>query len=179
MSIRGGPETLAEGARRRSTNTDLMKLYLLRHGKADWPDWAGPDDERPLTEEGVEDMKLVASGLKRIKAVPALILSSPLPRAIGTAEIAAKALGAPLKRVGEIAPGFDRQKLAPLLAAHAGEDIMLVGHEPDFSRLIRSLTGGRVKLSRAATAAIEIGDDLPAPRLLWLLPPKILVRLSN
>jgi phosphohistidine phosphatase len=155
-----------------------MKLYLLRHGKADWPDWAGPDDDRPLTEEGVEDTRTVAGGLKRLKIEPVVILTSPLPRALQTAEIAAKALGAPLKQSPDLAPGFDRRKLTPLIAGRSG-DVMLVGHEPDFTRLIRSLTGGRVKLSRGAIACIEVGDDLPASRLLWLLPPKLVIRLSK
>ena len=37
-----------------------MKLYLLRHGKADWPNWDQPDDERPLTEEGKKEVAAVA-----------------------------------------------------------------------------------------------------------------------
>jgi phosphohistidine phosphatase len=155
-----------------------MKLYLLRHGKADWPDWTGPDGDRPLTEEGVDDARLVAAGLKRLKIEPAAILSSPLPRALQTAEIAAKALGAPLKQSPDLCPGFDRRKLTPLIESLEG-DLMLVGHEPDFSRLIRSLTGGRVKLSRGAIACIEVGDDLTGSRLLWLLPPKVVIRLAK
>jgi phosphohistidine phosphatase len=156
-----------------------MKLYLLRHGKADWPDWTGADNERPLTGEGIEDMKLVAAGLKRLKIEPAVILTSPLPRAAQTAEIAAKALDAPLKQSADLAPGFEGRKLTPLLAANGNGDVMLVGHEPDFSRLIRSLTGGRVKLSKATIACIEIGDDLTASRLLWLLPSKTVMRLAK
>jgi phosphohistidine phosphatase len=154
-----------------------MKLFLLRHGKADWPDWHGPDAERPLTEEGVEEMQQVAAALKRLKASPDLILSSPLPRALRTAEIAARALGVPLEQRVELQPGFNRRQCDAILAARPEFDVMLVGHEPDFSRLIRSLTGGRVKLSKAATAAIELGDEMPAARLLWLFPSKMLIRL--
>ena len=154
-----------------------MKLFLLRHGKADWPDWAAPDDERPLTDEGVEEMQLVAGALKRLKVAPDLILTSPLPRALRTAEIAAKALGVPVEQRVELQPGFSRRQCDALLSARPEFDLMLVGHEPDFSRLIRSLTGGRVKFSKAATAAIELGDDMPAARLLWLFPAKTLIRL--
>jgi phosphohistidine phosphatase len=156
-----------------------MKLFLLRHGKADWPDWTAHDDERPLTEEGVEEMQRVAAALKRLKVAPDIILSSPLPRALRTAEIAGKALGVPVEQRVELEPGFDRRKCDAVLATSPGGDIMIVGHEPDFSRLIRSLTGGQVNLSKAATAAIELGDDLPAARLLWLLPAKTLIRLSR
>jgi phosphohistidine phosphatase len=155
-----------------------MKLYLLRHGKADWPDWTGPDSDRPLTEEGAEDARLVAAGLKHLKVEPVAVLSSPLPRALQTAEIAAKALGVPVSQLSELSPGFDRRKLTPLIESRTG-DVMLVGHEPDFSRLVRSLTGGRVKLSRGAIACIDVGDDLTGSRLLWLLPPKVVIRLSK
>ncbi len=154
-----------------------MKLYLLRHGKADWPDWPGSDEARPLTDEGIEEMQLVAGALKRLKVGPDLILSSPLPRSLRTAEIAAKALGVPVEQRVELQPGFSRRQCDAILAARPEFDVMLVGHEPDFSRLIRSLTGGRVKISKAATAAVELGEDMPAPRLLWLFPAKMLIRL--
>jgi len=156
-----------------------MNLFLLRHGKADWPHWSGPDDERPLTEEGVQEMRLVAAALKRLKVAPDVILSSPLPRALRTAEIAAHELGVAVRQERELEPGFNRRKCDALLAAHAGKDVMLVGHEPDFSSLVHSFTGGRVKLSKAATASIEIADDSAEARLLWLFPAKALVRLSR
>jgi phosphohistidine phosphatase len=154
-----------------------MKLFLLRHGKADWPDWQGPDDERPLTEEGIEEMQQVAAALKRMKVAPDLILASPLLRALKTAEIAAKALGVPVEQRVELKPGFSRRQCDAILAARPEFDVLIVGHEPDFSRIIRSLTGGRVKFSKAAAAAVELGDEMPAARLLWLFPAKMLIRL--
>jgi len=154
-----------------------MNLYLLRHGKADWPDWTAPDDERPLTGEGIQEMERVAAALKRLKVNPDQILTSPLPRALRTAEIAGKALGVSVKQRPELQPGFDRKKCDSLLAAYPGDDLMIVGHEPDFSHVIRSLIGGRVKFPKAAAAALEVGDDIPIPRLLWLFPAKALIRL--
>lgn len=154
-----------------------MTLFLLRHGKADWPDWDGPDDERPLTEEGVREMRQVAAALERLKVKPHFILSSPLPRALRTAEIAAEQLGLPVEQHAELKPGFNRRGCDALLASRAGADVMMVGHEPDFGGIIHSLTGGRVKLSKAATAAIEIAAEPPAGRLLWLFPAKMLIRL--
>jgi len=69
-----------------------MILFLLRHGKADWPDWEGADDERPLNEEGIREMRVVAAAFKRLKMPPDLIISSPLPRALKTAEIVGEEL---------------------------------------------------------------------------------------
>jgi len=154
-----------------------MTLFLLRHGKADWPYWDGPDDDRPLTETGVREMRVVAAALKRLNVQPDFILSSPLPRALRTAEIAAEELGPPVEQHAELKPGFDRRKCDALLASRAGADVMLVGHEPDLGGIIRSLTGGWAKLSKAATAAVEIDIELPAGRLLWLFPAKMLIRL--
>jgi phosphohistidine phosphatase len=156
-----------------------MKLYLLRHGKADWPDWKGSDDQRPLTDEGIDEMRLVAIALKRLKVTPDVILSSPLPRALRTAKLAAASLGAPVEERPELKPGFGRGDCDTLLITRPGADVMLVGHEPDFSNIIRSFTDGRVKLSKAAVAAIEFGGELTAPRLLWLFPAKMLIRLSR
>jgi len=69
-----------------------MELYFLRHGEADWPDWHKSDDERPLTKRGKKEMHEVAAFLVRLKVRTSLILTSPLPRAAQTAEIAAEHL---------------------------------------------------------------------------------------
>ena len=61
-----------------------MKLYLLRHGKADWPNWDKPDDDRPLTKEGKKEVAVVGKFLRRFEIDP-VILTSPLPRASQTA----------------------------------------------------------------------------------------------
>src|SRR5215213_6761114 len=69
-----------------------MQLYFLRHGEADWPHWTKPDDERPLTDFGKKEVRQVAKFLGRLKVKPDLIVSSPLPRALQTAEVAAQEL---------------------------------------------------------------------------------------
>ena len=109
-----------------------MKLYLLRHGKADWPDWDKPDDERPLTKEGKREMRRIAQFLAEMNVAPALILSSPLPRAWQTAEIAADALGLPVQEEPALR-GYTAAKARALIKRSKGADLMLVGHEPDFS----------------------------------------------
>ena len=74
-----------------------MQLYFLRHGEADWPDWTKPDDERPLTDFGKKEVRQVAKLLERLKVRPDLIVSSPLPRASQTANIAAEYLRTKLR----------------------------------------------------------------------------------
>jgi phosphohistidine phosphatase len=152
-----------------------MKLYFLRHGKADWPDWDRPDSERPLTKDGKKEMKQVAAALVERGVKTGVILSSPLPRAQQTAEIAAAAFGLPLTLESALAPGFDSEKLRVLLQTHAGRDVMLVGHEPDFSRLIEDLTGGIVVMPKAGVARIDLAnpEDLHG-ELRWLVTPRML-----
>lgn len=148
-----------------------MKLYLLRHGKADWPNWDQPDDERPLTEEGRKEVAAVATLLSRLEITPA-ILTSPLPRASQTAEIAGKYLKARVRTEPLLRPGFDAVRLGKILKNFSGKSLMVVGHEPDFTRTIFQLTGGNTKMSKAGVAFIELEIGSMKGELRWLVPPK-------
>ncbi len=152
-----------------------MKLYFLRHGKATWPNWDKPDDERPLTQKGKKQMRRVAQSLANFKVSPSVILSSPLPRAYQTAAIVAEALGLAVTEEPALAPGFNGDRLAELLRKYAGPDVMVVGHEPDFSNTIATLTGGEVLMAKAGLARVDMDDTNPTRgELVWLVPPKFL-----
>lgn len=150
-----------------------MLIYFLRHGEADWPDWKKPDDERPLTEKGKREMHQVGAFLANLSVKPDAILTSPLPRASQTAEIAAGYIDAKCVEDKLLAPGFGRSELKKLIEKHSGESVMVVGHEPDFSKIVGTLTDGRIKLSKAGVALVEVDRALRSGRLLWLFPPKI------
>jgi phosphohistidine phosphatase len=150
-----------------------MDLYFLRHGEADWPNWKKDDDERPLTKRGKKEMHAVAKFLKRVKAEPDLIVTSPLPRASQTAEIAAEHLKVKCREDKLLEPGFRRGELERLLKKYPEEALMIVGHEPDFTEVISDLTGATVKLSKAGIALVELNHSWRHGRLLWLFPAKI------
>ena len=150
-----------------------MLIYFLRHGEADWPDWKKPDDERPLTEKGKKEMHEVGAFLANLSVKPDVVLTSPLPRASQTAEITARYIDAKCVEEESLAPGFGRSELKKLLQNRGGKSVMLVGHEPDFSRTVCKLTGGRIKLSKAGVALVEVDAGLSCGKLLWLFPPKI------
>ena len=150
-----------------------MHLYFLRHGEADWPDWNKSDDERPLTKAGKKEMREVGKFLRRIKAKPSLILTSPLPRASQTADIAADYLEIKCREEKLLAPGFGKREMEKLLEKHADENLMLVGHEPDFTGAIAALTGASLKLSKGGVALVDVDLASGTGRLLWLFPPKI------
>jgi phosphohistidine phosphatase len=149
-----------------------MQLYFLRHGEADWPGWTKPDDERPLTDFGKKEVRQVAKFLNRLKVKPDLIVTSPLPRALQTAEVAAEQLKTKLRQDEALEPGFGISELRTVLKRHRAKVLMLVGHEPDFSSVISALTGASIKLSKAGVALVDIDPEAQEGRLLWLFPPK-------
>jgi phosphohistidine phosphatase len=150
-----------------------MLIYFLRHGEADWPDWKKPDDERPLTEKGKEEMHQIGAFLANLSVKPDIVLTSPLPRASQTAEIAARYVDAKCVEDKLLAPGFGRSELRKLLKKRTADSVMVVGHEPDFSKTVGKLTCARIKLAKAGIALVETEPDLTNGRLLWLFPPKI------
>ena len=126
-------------------------IWLLRHGDAE--DGAGkPDAERELTEKGERQSRQVGEALKALGVNLDACLTSPKVRARRTAELACEALGATVEEDERLAGGdFD-----PLeLAAGRGEEVMLVGHEPDFSRAVAAVTGSRVKMRKGGIAALD------------------------
>ena len=158
-----------------------MLLYFLRHGPAgSRAAWDGPDEERPLTEEGRQTVVRVADALAAAGVAVNTILTSPLVRARQTAEIAAAALcvgGDDLLDDERLAHGFDRQALAAIVAEHRQtRALMLVGHEPDFSHTIGQVTGGAVTIKKGGLARVDVDPATLDGELTWLLPPRVLAR---
>ncbi|MFL6539662.1 MAG: SixA phosphatase family protein [Chthoniobacterales bacterium] len=149
-----------------------MKLYFLRHADATWADWSEPDDERPLTKKGRKQSCRVGKLLDRLCVDPELILTSPLPRAFQTAEIVAHRLCIDFKEEPALGKSFNLAKLRAMITRTKGHDLMVVGHEPDFSAVIRQLTGGRVRLAKAGVARIDLASPESDGTLVWLMTPK-------
>jgi phosphohistidine phosphatase len=125
-------------------------IWLLRHGDAE--DGAGkPDADRDVTGKGEAQSVNAGRALKRLGVKLDVCLTSPKVRAKRTAELACTSLDCPVEEDARLAGGdFD-----PLeLAAGRGE-VMLVGHEPDFSSAIALVTGSRVKMKKGGIAALD------------------------
>lgn len=158
----------------------MMKLYFLRHGRADRSAWSGADYERPLTGEGKERMAFEAETIAQLDLGPDHILTSPLVRAYQTAEIVAERLNMLDLLVidDRLEPGFGPHDLAEILEERqSADELMLVGHEPDFSETISYLIGGgNIVCKKGSLARVDLVDAGPlAGELVWLLPPKVLV----
>jgi len=119
-----------------------MKIYVMRHGSAEDFAASGHDADRALTAVGRERVRHVAKLLGAHDEAPKLIVSSPLVRALQTAEIVAAELGLEYVDTSRaLAPGGQAPALVAALLREAKKRVMLVGHEPDLSALVSELTG--------------------------------------
>jgi phosphohistidine phosphatase len=150
-----------------------VDLIFFRHGLADWPHWKGSDDDRPLNEVGKKETRRVAVFLAEVGLAPQKILTSPLPRASQTADIAGEYIKAPIETAKCLGKGFSVRKLKELVEAAGSDSIMLVGHEPDFSCVIEKLTGGDIKLRKSGVARLSLDRKKMRGRLHWLLTPAL------
>jgi phosphohistidine phosphatase len=127
-------------------------LWLLRHGDA--AD-GSPDAERPLTDKGEEQARAAGRALRKLGATPAACLTSPKLRAADTARLVCEELGIEPQLEPKLAGGpFD----AEALAAGLGDDVLLVGHDPDFSMAVHGLTGAQVRMKKGGLAGVEKGE---------------------
>jgi phosphohistidine phosphatase len=164
---------------------DGMDILLLRHGKAGKrKEYTGNDRFRPLTDEGIQDLILIAGWLRRQFPDPGVIATSPLTRASQTAEIVAKELHVhrALETWDELSPGNDNEALFRRLerVPEAGT-IMLVGHEPDLSKFGAFVLTGRndsfFTLSKGGLAVLkDVNPGQAGSGSLYLLMPARLMR---
>jgi phosphohistidine phosphatase len=142
-------------------------IYLLRHGDAE--EGFGDDAARRLTLKGERQAHAAGKALSALAATPDACLTSPKVRAADTARLACEALEIEPEIAEELRGGpFD----STTLAAGRG-DVLLVGHEPDFSTEVARLTGANVKLRKGGLAIID-GSTLVA-----LLRPRDLAAIAD
>jgi phosphohistidine phosphatase len=163
-----------------------VKLLLVRHATAVPRGTAGvADDERPLTPEGKTKFLAAARGLARIAHRPDVLLTSPLPRARVTAEIAAAAFA---NLDSTIEPALAHGGIEAILAAlknhPADATVALVGHEPMLGALLARLLGAKqddgLAFKKGGAALVDLPDGPAGPgRLIWFVEPRILRILAT
>lgn len=162
--------------------TGPHSIFLVRHAIAAERGEAWPEDaERPVTKRGAERMRQAARGLVALGVTFDVILTSPLVRAVETADILAAAYRpAPGRDVCPLlAPGTPPARMAAGLEAWAGKrHVALVGHEPDLGQLAAWLIGAQHPLPFKKGGACRI--DVPAlppsrnGQLIWFATPRML-----
>ena len=165
------------------------ELYIMRHGIAVMrsPTTVMDDAKRPLTPEGKEKMRTIAAGLVRAGMVVDWIVSSPLVRAVETAEIVGESLDSkpPLDFCDALRPGGQPEALISFLAKRSNRRrVLVVGHEPDLGELAARLIGaGRnanMPFKKGGCCLITFSVFPPkAPgQLVWWLTPRVMRKLA-
>ena len=145
-----------------------MKIIILRHAEAvDLSQAGGSDRDRKLTARGEKQAALAGRMLKATGLIPGTIWSSPYPRAMQTARLAARQWEGEkdVQGIELLEPGVDAGDVIERIAATGPEEpLMLVGHNPDLEELTGTLISpdgkARVNLGKGAIAILE--TDGPA-----------------
>jgi phosphohistidine phosphatase len=153
-----------------------VAIILVRHAEAEDRALGKPDPERTLVDAGRNAARATGRALAALKVAPQCVVTSPYPRAYETAEIIAHALRAPLAD-DSVLLGVEAGDLSALAERH-GDDLVLVGHEPDLSALIHAVTGARVSFPKAGAAALEPIAGQRA-ELRWFLRPRALALIAG
>ena len=163
---------------------------MIRHAiakePAKWAETGRPDTLRPLTRRGRERMQEAARGLQRQLPSVDRLLTSPLTRAVQTAEIVAARYERLEPQVSEaLSPGQPPAAMVEVLRGLDAATVAVVGHEPDLGVLVGWLLAASdtlcVELKKGAACLLELGDA-PQPGLAvleWLLAPGQLRRLGG
>jgi phosphohistidine phosphatase len=157
-----------------------MQIAFIRHAQAvDAADFDGADADRPLTAKGWKSARKAFLRLPHVLEPPFLLLHSPARRARETAAALAEAYPRVRKEEAKaLQPGASPGTIRRILKEHARRHgcLVLVGHEPDFSRAVADLTGGRCRLRKGAVAVVGTGE---AYRLEALLEPEHLQAMKK
>jgi phosphohistidine phosphatase len=155
-----------------------MNLYLMRHANAGLSR-ENPvfDAKRALIKEGKEQCILMARTLNALKVQVDVIVSSPLKRALQTAQLVGTEMGYDAKV--EISPALgldaDYGDFQQMLAKYVEYDgILAVGHNPNLfqflGRLITGNGGAAIRMRKGSVARIDL--DKHPPLLQWLIDPR-------
>lgn len=142
-------------------------IWLLRHGDAED---GSPDPERRLTAKGEEQARAAGAALERLGEHLDSCVSSPKVRARDTARLACEPLNVEVSEDRRLEGGpFDVGEVT----AERGDDVLLVGHDPDFSMAVHDATGAQVRMPKGGLAGIDRGE------LKVMLRPKDLLALAS
>src|ERR1700733_11806928 len=162
------------------------QLWLLRHAEAE-PHGTTPDAARRLTERGRTQAHAAGIAIEQLHSGFEQVLFSPKVRARETAELAAECWDAQQREWLSVHPplagGFDAARALDAISG-IGIDgrLLMVGHEPDLSRVIGQLTGGRVDVKKGGLAIVRLDVNPARPasgELVALMRPRELVLIAG
>jgi phosphohistidine phosphatase len=156
-----------------------LRVYILRHGIAEDAPPGGSDAARALTAAGKQKLRHVLQRAREAGVRPSVILTSPLRRAVETAEIAAALLNVKRKPVetNALAPAGSPPRIWSEIRAHHADELLITGHEPLLSGTLAFLLrcpALRASLKKGALVCLDIEAEAePHGVLNWILTPKL------
>ena len=156
-----------------------MILYVMRHAEAVEGSDTLQDQWRYLTDKGRTVAEKMSSAIAKHGPKARLTITSPLTRAVQTAEIAGE--NACRKNVivasELLLPGAEISDLVGYLKGGLdAKRVMLVGHEPQLGVLVATLLGrddAAVSLKKGSCVALELDvkhEEKPAGFLWYQMP---------
>jgi len=155
-----------------------MILYLMRHANAGvFRENHLLAAKRGLIKEGKEQCMLMARVLSALKVQVDVVVSSPLKRALQTAQFVGTELGydAKVEISPALAPDASYNDFQAFLAKYIGrEGVLAVGHNPNLfqflGRMITGNGGASIRMRKGSIARVDM--DQHPPRLQWLIDPR-------
>jgi phosphohistidine phosphatase len=159
----------------------MKTLFLLRHAKSSWKDDNLEDFDRPLKKRGLGDAQLMGKLLRQREIGLDLVISSSAERARQTTQLVLMSAGLQVEvRYDDRIYEAGMRRLLTLISRldNQANSVMLVGHNPGFEELLKTLTGEVHSMPTATLAGIEFDVDdwsqvkARTGRLTLLLTPK-------
>jgi phosphohistidine phosphatase len=153
-----------------------MRVVLVRHGEAVDSRVASSDQDRWLTDDGRRTVHAVGKTLARMDLRFTQVLTSPLLRAVQTAEILTTAqtgFDGPVTVHRALASeeGTTAQALEPLDEALDDDLIVMVTHMPKVGMIAAQLSGLGHPPAFSTSSACLVEIDAGKGRARWMLDP--------
>ncbi|TCL39444.1 phosphohistidine phosphatase SixA [Anaerospora hongkongensis] len=156
-----------------------MVIVLFRHGEAEDRADLRDDGLRSLTAKGRKRTKKMAKIVNKLlpRKCKIQIWSSPLLRALQTAEILAEQVGVKVKIHNAISNGDFETLRANLTVCHEDDCILIVGHQPFLGEWTEQLTGMQLPFRKSTAAGVRFltGTQVNSrteAELLWYIQPR-------
>ena len=153
-----------------------MRVYLMQHGK---PVPKEEDPDRPLSDQGREDVEKVSEFLRKSGVKVAEAIHSGKTRARQTAEIVISRLnpGEKPKEKSGLSPLDDVKEIA-IQVNERDKDLLIAGHLPHLGKLASLLVAGSdtipiVNFQQGGVVCLERGEQ-DKWAISWMLIPNII-----
>ncbi|MGQ0626873.1 MAG: SixA phosphatase family protein [Phycisphaerales bacterium] len=123
-----------------------LRLYLIRHGKAERNSATGEDEDRKLKGRGERQAAFIGERLAKERHTLGALVHSPVLRAAQTAKVLAKACGCRPQEEPSLAVDEGPRKMTAVIEKHrAAGALAIVAHNPTLEAVAAGLAPRQFK----------------------------------